>query len=59
MTRFGGKAAARPAEGVTVQCVGCKGKRTLSFEEAAALTDQPTCETCLLPMVTIEARVRG
>lgn len=41
--------------GITVQCVACKRKKLLSFEEAAAITDQPTCDNCYLPMVVVQA----
>lgn len=44
--------------GITVQCVACKGKKTLPFEEAASLTDVPFCERCMMPMVAIEAKAK-
>jgi len=43
--------------GITVECVACKGKKTLTFDEASHLTDLPFCERCYMPMVAVEARV--
>lgn len=45
-------------DGITVQCIGCKRKLLISFDEAARLTDQPICDNCLLPMVAVEAKVK-
>lgn len=45
--------------GITVQCVACHRKQTLSFEEAAELPDMPVCEFCLMPMVAISAAVKN
>lgn len=42
--------------GLLVQCIGCKSKRILDLDEAAALKDQPTCDRCYMPMVAVEAR---
>lgn len=47
----------RRPEGITVQCVGCKKKLLIGFEEAAALNGQPICDACMLPMVAVEAKV--
>lgn len=43
--------------GITVQCVACKRKRLLSFEEAAALDDMPLCENCYMPMVALQVAI--
>lgn len=40
--------------GITVQCIACKQKRLLGFDEAKA--GQPYCEQCHMPMVVLEAR---
>lgn len=45
-------------EGITVRCVACHQRQVLSFEAAAALTDQPTCDRCYLPMVAEKASTR-
>lgn len=45
-------------EGIVVRCVACHEKKTLSFEDASALTDMPFCERCHMPMVAISATVR-
>lgn len=50
---------AETREGIVVQCIGCKRKQHLTFEEAGRLSDIPFCEFCLLPMVAIEASVKG
>ena len=42
--------------GITVQCVLCKTKRLLSFDEARALDGPPFCDRCFMPMVAVEAR---
>lgn len=44
-------------DGITVRCIGCKRKLLISFEEAARMTEPPTCHLCLLPMVAIEVAV--
>jgi hypothetical protein len=46
-------------EGITVQCVACKRRLLLSFEEASARTDMPTCERCYMPMVAVQASVNN
>jgi hypothetical protein len=44
--------------GITVRCVACHQKRLLSFEAAAALTDQPTCDRCFMPMIAEKASTK-
>jgi len=48
----------KPDGGITIQCVSCKAKKLLTFEEARALHDQPCCDKCGMPMVAVEARVK-
>lgn len=43
--------------GITVQCVRCKGKKTLSFEEARVLDSVPFCDKCYMPMCAVSAHV--
>ena len=43
--------------GITVQCVYCKARKTLSFAEAAALDGPPIHEPDGGPMVVVEAKV--
>lgn len=43
------------SEGVKVMCVGCKTKKTLTFDEASKVTDCPFCDKCGMPMVTVSA----
>lgn len=50
--------AKRKPSGVTVECVSCKAKRLLDFEEVRALEDLPSCDKCGMPMVAVEATVR-
>jgi len=50
--------ATRKPSGITVECVSCKAKRLLTFDEAKALEDLPMCEKCGMPMVAVEASVR-
>lgn len=45
-------------EGITVRCVACHQKQVLSFEAAAALADQPTCDRCYMPMIAEKASTR-
>lgn len=44
-------------DGITVQCIACKRHLIIGFEEAAAMTEQPYCDRCLMPMVATEAKV--
>lgn len=46
-------------DGITVECIGCKVRKLLTFQEAANLKETPSCDKCYLPMVAIEASVRG
>jgi hypothetical protein len=39
----------KSTSGITMQCVGCKARKTISFTEAAKLTDPPFCDKCYLP----------
>jgi hypothetical protein len=48
-----------PEAGIQLRCVACRQTRVLSFEAAAALTDQPTCDNCYMPMVAEEATIRS
>ena len=44
-------------DGITVRCIGCKKRKLLSFDEAAALTFPPMCDDCGSVMVAESARV--
>jgi hypothetical protein len=45
---------ALPRPSITVRCVGCGAKRDV----ALVIGDEgPMCDTCLLPMVVVSARV--
>lgn len=46
------------APGIVVRCVACHQKKLLSFEAAAALTDQPTCDRCYMPMIAEKASTK-
>lgn len=43
--------------GITVRCIYCGGKKTLTTDEARALRDVPLCEKDGGPMVTVAARL--
>ena len=43
--------------GITIQCVSCKAKKTLSLAEAQQQTETPVCDRCYMPMVVISAQV--
>lgn len=42
---------------LTVECVSCKTRRDIGAGET--LSEPPTCETCLLPMVAVGAKSNG
>lgn len=42
---------------VTVKCIGCKTLRDIREDEIEP-GDQPMCDRCYLPMITIKATVR-
>jgi hypothetical protein len=42
--------------GITLRCVYCRAKKTITPAEAAALTDVPLCEKDGGPMVVVSAR---
>jgi len=50
--------ATRKLSGVTFECVSCKAKRLLNFDEIRTLEDLPSCDKCGMPMVAAEAAVR-
>ncbi len=43
--------------GITVQCISCKTKKTLSFEEAAKVQDVVMCD-CGNVMVPVSAQIK-
>jgi len=43
--------------GITVECVRCKDRKTLSFEQARELASPPFCDKCAMPMVAVSARI--
>jgi hypothetical protein len=45
--------------GITVQCVSCKTKRTLTLDDAAKLDGVPMCEQCGMPCVAVAANVKA
>jgi hypothetical protein len=45
--------------GIVVECVACKGKKTITFDEASHLLEMPFCERCYMPMVAVEATVNN
>lgn len=48
----------RGSSTITLQCVQCQGKKSISHEQARKLTEPPMCDTCFLPMVAVEAKVK-
>lgn len=43
---------------VTVECIGCKGRRDVTSGEDLGPVGQPMCDRCLLPMVATSARTQ-
>lgn len=44
-------------DGITVQCITCKGKKLLTFDEARALDSPPFCDRCYMPMLAVQANI--
>lgn len=46
--------------GITVQCVHCKARKTLTLDEARALGELgPMCSGCFMPMVVVSAWLKS
>ena len=46
-------------EGIKVRCICCRRTKNLPFEEASALKEPPMCDNCYMPMMAVEATVKG